>query len=110
MKTQRSLVVFAMVAVLALFAVTSMPASQQASAHHKAHTASSQASTTTVAVHHKAHTTSKGKISVHQVAVDPQAHGIPLLNATAIKKEIAKEVKGPYGESDVIGGMMSDGY
>jgi hypothetical protein len=111
MKMQRSLVVFAMVAVLALFAVTSMPASpQQASAHHRAHTAPSQVSTTTVAVHHKAHTTSKGKISVHQVAVDPQAHGIPLLNATAIKKEIAKEVRGPYGESDVIGGMMSDGY
>ena len=47
------------------------------------HTAS-----TTVVVHHKAHTASKGKISVHQVVVDPQAHGIPLLNATAIKKEI----------------------
>jgi hypothetical protein len=88
---QRSLVLFAMVAVVALFAVTSMPASQQASAHHKAHTAS------------------KGKISVHQVA-DPQAHGIPLLNATALKKELTKEVKGPYGESDVIGGMMSGGY
>jgi hypothetical protein len=41
--------------------------------------------------------------------VDPQAHGIPL-NATALKKEIAKEVKGPYGEKDVIGGMMSGGY
>jgi maltose-binding protein MalE len=91
MKMQRSLVLFAMVAVVALFAVTSMPASQQASAHHKAHTAS------------------KGKISVHQVA-DPQAHGIPLLNATALKKELTKEVKGPYGESDVIGGMMSGGY
>jgi hypothetical protein len=105
---QRSLVLFAMVAVAALFAVTSMPASQQASAHHKAHTASSQVSTT-VAVYHKAHTASKGKISVHQVA-DPQAHGIPLLNATALKKELTKEVKGPYGESDVIGGMMSGGY
>jgi maltose-binding protein MalE len=88
---QRSLVLFAMVAVVALFAVTSMPASQQASAHHKAHTAS------------------KGKISVHQVA-DPQVHGIPLLNATALKKELSKEVKGSYGESDVIGGMMSGGY
>jgi hypothetical protein len=53
----------------------------QASVHHKAHTASSQVSTTTVAVHHKALTASKGKISVHQVAVHPQAHGIPLLNA-----------------------------
>ena len=107
---QRSLVLFAVVAVVALIALASMPASQQASAHHKAHTASIQASTTTVAVHHKAHIASKGKISVHQVAVDPQTHGIPLLNATAFKKEIAKEVKGPYGESDVIGGMMSDGY
>jgi len=92
-----------MVAVVALFAVTSMPASQQASAHHKANTASTQVSTTV------AHTASKGKISVHQVA-DPQAHGIPLLNATALKKELTKEVKGPYGESDVIGGMMSGGY
>jgi hypothetical protein len=108
MEMQRSLVLFAMVAVVALFAVTSMPASQQASAHHKAHTASSQVSTTVV-VHHKAHTASKGKISVHQVA-DPQVHGIPLLNATALKKELTKEVKWPYGESDVIGGMMSGGY
>ena len=74
-----------------------------ASAHHKAHTAPSQISTTV------AHTRSK-KISVHQVVVDPQAHGIPLLNATALNKEIAKEVKGPYGESDVIGGMISGGY
>jgi hypothetical protein len=98
-----------MVAVVALFAVTSMPASQQASpVHHKVHTASSQVSTT-VAVHHKAHTASKGKISVHQVA-DPQAHGIPLLNATALKKELTKEAKGPYGENDVIDGMMSGGY
>ena len=103
MKMQRSLVLFAMIAVVALFAVTSMPASQQASAHHKAHTASSHVYTT-VAVHHK------GKISVHQVAVDPQAHGIPLLNATALNKELTKEVKGPYGESDVIGGMTSGGY
>ncbi len=125
MKMQRSLVLFAMVAVVALFAVTSMPASQQASAHHKAHTASSQVSTTvavhhkahtassqvstTVAVHHKAHTASKGKISVHQVAVIPEAHGKPdvvLQNATALKAL----VKGPYGETDVIGGMMSGGY
>jgi hypothetical protein len=91
-----------MVAVVALFAVTSMPASQQASAvHHKVHTASSQVSTT-VAVHHKAHIASKGKISVHQVA---EVHG-KILNATALKKL----VKGPFGESDVIGGMMSGGY
>jgi spore germination protein GerM len=94
-----------MVAVVALFAVTSMPASQQASAvHHKVHTASSQVSTT-AAVHHKAHIASKGKISVHQVAVIPEVHG-KILNATALKKL----VKGPFGESDVIGGMMSGGY
>ena len=121
---QRSLVLFAVVAVVALCAVTSMPASQQATAHHKAssqvsttvvvhhkaHAASSQVSTTAV-VHHKAHIASKGKISIHKVkAVIPEAHGIPLLNATAVKKEIAKEVKAPYGEKDVIGGMMSGGY
>ena len=123
----QSLVLFAMVAVVSLFAVTLMPASQQASAaHHKVHTASTQVFTTTVAVHHKAHTASKGKISVHQVvsdspiikgkivtlgikAVDPQAHGKPsivLQNATAMKAL----TKGPYGETDVIGGMMSGGY
>jgi hypothetical protein len=98
---RRSLV-FAMVAVVALIAVASMPASQQASAsaHHKVHTASTQVSTT--AVHHKDHT-------VNQVVVDPQAHNNPdkvLQNATAMKAL----VKGPYGESDVIGGMMSGGY
>ncbi|HYA82888.1 MAG TPA: hypothetical protein VEH06_05480 [Candidatus Bathyarchaeia archaeon] len=85
MKMQRSLVLFAMVALVALFAGTSMPASQQASAVRHI-------------VHHNV------------IVVDPQAHGIPLLNATALKKEIAKEVKGPYGEKDVIGGMMSGGY
>ena len=85
----RSIVLFTMVAVVALFAVTLMPASQQASG----------------AVNHKAHIASKGKISVHQVAVIPEVHG-KILNATALKKL----VKGPYGESDVIGGMMSGGY
>jgi hypothetical protein len=95
MKMQRSVVLFAMVAVIALFAVTLRVASQDASA---------------AVVHHKVTVHQKGKISVHQVVVDPQAHGIPLLNATALKKEIAKEVKGPYGEKDVIGGMMSGGY
>jgi len=63
---QRSLVLFAIVAVVALSVVTWMPASQQASAHHKAHTAPSKVSTTVV-VHHKAHTASKGKISVHPI-------------------------------------------
>jgi archaellin len=106
----QSLVLFAMVAVVALFAVTLMPASQQASAaaHHKVHTVSTQVSTT-VAVHHKVHIASKGKISVHQVAVIPEAHGKPnivLQNATAMKAL----TKGPYGETDVIGGMMSGGY
>jgi archaellin len=106
---KRSLVLFAMVVVAALFVVTSMSASQQASADHKAHTPSSEVSTT-VAVHQKVHTASKGKISVHHVAVIPEAHGIALLNATALKKELSKEVKGPYGEKDVLGGMMSGGY
>src|SRR5215472_2440048 len=101
MEMQRSLVLFA---VVALSAVTWMPASLQASAHHKAHTTPSKGSTTVV-VHHKAHTLSKGKISVHQVAVIPETHG-KILNATALKKQL----KGPYGESDVIGGMMSGGY
>jgi hypothetical protein len=32
------------------------------------------------------------------------------LTQQLLKKEIAKEVKGPYGEKDVIGGMMSGGY
>src|ERR1700739_3164197 len=108
MKMQ-SLVLFSMVAVVSLFAVTLMPASQQASAaHHKVHTVSTQVSTT-VAVHHKVHIASNGKISVHQVAVIPEAHGKPnvvLQNATAMKAL----TKGPYGETDVIGGMMSGGY
>ncbi len=95
-----STVFFAIVTVTALITVSLIPASQQASAvvvHHK------------VAVHHRAHTASKGKISVHQVAVIPEAHGKPdvvLQNATALKAL----VKGPYGETDVIGGMMSGGY
>ena len=104
MKMQRSLVLFTIVAVVALVEVTWVPASQIASAHHKAQTASSQVSTTVV-VHHKAHAASKGKITVHQVAVIPETHG-KILNATALKKL----VKGPYGETDVIGGMMSGGY
>jgi hypothetical protein len=102
---KRSTMFFATVALVALFVVTSMPASQ-ASAHHKAHTASSQVSTTVVAVHHKAHTASKGKISVHQVAVIPEMHGPTLqVNATTLKKL----TKGPYGERDVIGGMTVGG-
>ncbi|HET7390523.1 MAG TPA: hypothetical protein VFJ51_06845 [Nitrososphaeraceae archaeon] len=95
-----SAVLFAVVTVTALITVSLISASQQASAvvvHHK------------VAVHHKAHTASKGKISVHQIAVIPEAHGKPdvvLQNATALKAL----VKGPYGETDVIGGMVSGGY
>jgi hypothetical protein len=85
-----------MVMVVALIAVSW--ASQQASAHDKVHAASTQVST--IAGNHKSHT----------VLVDPQAHGIPLLNATALKKELTKEAKGPYGENDVIDGMMSGGY
>ena len=107
-----STVFFAIVTVTALFTVSLITTSQQATAlavhhkvavHHKAHTVSSQ--TSAVVVHHKAHTASKGKISVHQVAVIPEVHG-KILNATELKKL----VKGPYGESDVIGGMMSGGY
>jgi threonine aldolase len=66
--------------VAALFAVTSTAASQQASAVHHI-------------VHHKV------------IVVDPQAHGEPVTAAS-----LKKMVKGPYGESDVIGGMMSGGY
>ena len=91
-----STVLFAIVTVTALITVSLISASQQASAvvvHHK------------VAVHHRDHTASKGKISVHQVAVIPEVHG-RTLNATALKAL----VKGPYGETDVIGGMMSGGY
>ena len=100
-----SSVFFAIVTVTALFTVSLITASQQATAvvvhhkvavHHKAHTVFSQTS---------AHTASKGKISVHQVAVIQEVHG-KILNATELKKL----VKGPYGESDVIGGMMSGGY
>ena len=116
-----SSVFFAIVTVSALFAVSFIMASQHASAavhhkvavHHRAHIASSQATAVVihhkVAVHHRAHTASKGKISVHQVAVIPEAHNNPdkvLANATAMKAL----VKGPYGESIVIGGMTADGY
>ena len=93
-----STVFFIVVTFTALFAITLIPSSQQASAvvHHK------------VAVHHVAHTASKGSssISVHHkvIAVIPETHG-KLLNATALKKL----VKGPYGESDVIGGMIVGG-
>jgi len=110
--------IVAVTAVVLLFAVSLITVSQHASAtvlvhhkvtvHHKAHTASVHASTT-VTLHHKAHTASKGKISVHQVAVIPEAHNNPdkvLQNATAMKAL----VKGPDGENIVIGGMMSDGY
>ncbi|MFY9798766.1 MAG: hypothetical protein WAJ93_24020, partial [Candidatus Nitrosopolaris sp.] len=80
-----STVLFAIVTVTALITVSLIPASQQASAvvvHHK------------VAVHHRAHTASKGNISVHQVAVIPEAHGKPdvvIQNATALRAL----VKGP---------------
>jgi hypothetical protein len=96
-----STVFFAIVTISALFAVSLITASQHASAtvvvHHK------------VAVHHKAHTASKDpsvSSNVHEVvAVIPETHG-KILNATALKKL----VKGPYGESIVIGGMMAGGY
>jgi len=86
-----STIFFAIVTVTALFAVPFIMVSQHVSA----------------AAHHKAHTDSKDKISVHHkvIAVVPEVHG-RILNATELKKL----VKGPYGESDVIGGMMSGGY
>jgi len=91
---------FATVIVTVLFAVSLIMASQHTSAaaaeeHHKA------------SLHHKAHSASSSSASsVHKVvAVVPETHG-KILNATALKKL----TKGPYGESDVIGGMTSDGY
>jgi len=61
--------------------------------HKKAHNVSGQVSTTVASnVHPKV------------IAVIPEVHG-KLLNATALKKL----VKGPYGESDVIGGMILGG-
>jgi hypothetical protein len=95
-----STVFFAIVSVTALFAVSLITASQHASAvvvHHK------------VATHHVAHTASKdtsGSSSVHKViAVIPETHGEPI-TAAALKKL----VKGPYGESIIIGGMIAGGY
>jgi hypothetical protein len=84
-----STIFFAIVTVTALFAVAFITTPQHASA----------------AVHHKAHTASKDKMSVHQVEVIPEIHG-KILNATGLKELL----KGPYGDSIVIGGMMSDGY
>jgi hypothetical protein len=90
---------YATVIVTALFAGSLIMASQHTPAaaieHHK------------VSLHHKAHSASSSSASsVHKVvAVVPETHG-KILNATALKKL----TKGPYGESDVIGGMMSDGY
>ena len=73
MKVQRSVVSFAMFAIVGIFAVTLMSTSQQASA---------------VAEHH-----------MHLKAVIPEAHGEPI--TPAVLKAL---VKGPYGETDVIGG------
>jgi hypothetical protein len=90
MRTERIEKTTVLFAVVALSAVTLIVASQNASAavvHH----------TTSISVHHKV------------IEVIPEAHGksdIVLQNATAMKAL----TKGPYGESDVIGGMMSGGY
>jgi hypothetical protein len=105
-----STVFFAIVTVTALFAVSFIMASQNASAaavvhhkvtvHHKAHIASNQA--TAVAVHHKDRTASQGTISVHKVvAVIPETHG-------ASAPEQIKIMKSSKG--NVIGGMIVDGY
>jgi hypothetical protein len=96
-----STVFFAIVTVTALFAVSLITASQHASAavivHHK------------VVTHHVGHTAFKdpsGSSSVHKViAVIPETHGEPI-TAAALKKL----VKGPYGESIIIGGMIAGGY
>ena len=99
---KKTSLVFATVIITVLFAVSLIMASQHTSAaaaeeHHKA------------SLHHKAHSVSKDSSSassVHKVvAVVPETHG-KIHNATALKKL----TKGPYGESDVIGGMTSDGY
>src|SRR5215472_2566632 len=99
---KKTSLVFAIVIVTALFAISLTMASQHTSAaveHHK------------VSLHHKAHSASKDSSgSVHKViAVIPEAHNNPnkvLANATAMKAL----TKGPDGNSIVIGGMTSDGY
>jgi hypothetical protein len=106
-----SIVFFAIVTVTALFAVSFIMASQNASAaivvhhkvavHHKAHIASSQASTTAVAVHHKDRTASQDTISVHKVVAVPETHG-------ASAPELLKIMKS--SKSNVIGGTIVDGY
>jgi hypothetical protein len=107
-----STVFFAIVTITALFAVSFIMASQNASAaivvhhkvtvHHKHHIASSQASATAVAAHHKDRTASRGTISVHKVvAVIPETHG-------ASAPELLKIMKTTKG--NVIGGMIVDGY
>jgi hypothetical protein len=92
-----STVYFSIFTVSALFAVSLIMASQHASAtvvvHHK------------VAVHHKAYAVSKdpsGSSSVHKaIAVIPETHGEPITAAV-----LKKLVKGPDGESIVIGGRI----
>jgi hypothetical protein len=96
-----STVFFAIVTVSALFAVSLIMASQHASAAVVVHNK--------VALHHRAHILSKdpsGSSSVHKVtAVIPEAHGEPV--TTAVFKKL---VKGPDGESIVIGGRIVGGY
>jgi hypothetical protein len=92
-----STVFFSIVTVSALFAVSLIMASQHASAavvvRHK------------VAVHHKAYAVStdpSGSSSVHKaIAVIPETHGEPITAAV-----LKKLVKGPDGESIVIGGRI----
>ena len=107
-----STVFFAIVTVTALFTVSFIMASQNASAaivvhhkvavHHKDHIASSQASARAVTVHHIGHTASQGTISVHKVvAVIPETHG-------ASAPELLKIMKSSKG--NVIGGTIVDGY
>src|SRR5215467_7047493 len=91
---------FATVIVTALFAGSLIMASQ----HTPAAAVAAAAEHHKVSLHHKAHSASSSSASsVHKiVAVVPETHS-KILNATALKKL----TKGPYGESDVIGGMTS---
>jgi hypothetical protein len=112
MKRQRikktSTIFFAIVTVTALFTVSFIMASENASAailvhhkvavHHKAHIASSQASATAVVVHQKDRTASQGTISVHKVvAVIPETHD-------ASAPELLKIMKSSKG--NVLGGTF----
>lgn len=99
-----STIFFAIVTVTALFAVSLIMASQNASAvvviHHK------------VATHHVGRIASKdpsASISVHKViAVIPEAHGIT--TTVALHKKGHATSGGISNSNTVIGGRIVDGY